>query len=343
VRGFATRPLGRVVLIGAAVVLTGVSFIYLTAIIGIAAMILVGLALPIYMGWKRPRGLAIAGLVILLLAAPLASALVVNEYYQPVGPASSDATNGGSVLQDATVSPFSATGASTFTFTVHLYPQYMDANTTLVNLTLFVSTCPEATLPNQTTAVCSTPYPSFMQVKTYNGTPNATQVVSFSQRLSGPNLWWWTFYAATRNSTDHINYILLDAGNGYQDVQGPVVGDFLGILGIVILPVYFEVFFYAGLVFYVVLLFYTWFKVREARRKAAQPPTAPPVAPPGTAALPTPAGAPAAAAPAEQRCPKCSAVVYPNETQCWKCGTPLTGGPSAASAPLPSGGQPPAG
>jgi hypothetical protein len=340
IKGFATRPLGRIVLIAVAIVTLGFGVIYLSAIFGIAILLLFGLALPIYMGWKRPRGLALAGIVILLLAAPLTTVLVTYTYFQPPGAVGSPGENGGSFLQNASVTPFSSTDTGNFRFSVTLVPSYLYANSTLVNLTLFVSTCAEATIPNQTTDLCTTPFPSYQQVRAFNGTPDHTVQVTFNQTLSGPNLWWWNAYATYRNSTGVIQYIFLDSGTTYSDIQGPVVGSFLAVMGLVLVPAYALVLIYPGIGFYVALLVYTWFKAREARRKALE--AAPAGAPAGGAGgTPMAAGTtPGKPAPVEQHCPKCNAVVYANESQCWKCGTPLKG--ASGSSPLPSGPSPPA-
>jgi hypothetical protein len=356
IKGFATRPLGRAALIAVAIVTLGVGVIYLGPLLGVAILLLFGLALPIYLGWRRPRSLAIAGLVILLLAAPLAAVLATEQYYQPSPAASSPGGLGetnGSFLQNGVVAPFSSTNGRVFTFSVTVSPSHLNTSWHLVNLTLFVSTCPDATTPNDSASSCPVPYPSFTQVHPFNGTPTGETTVTFTQRLPAPNLYWWIVYATcnftTRpagggNGTGHWGYIWLQATSGYVDVQGPVVGDFLSILGIVILPVYELVLVYPGLIFYVALLVYTYYKARQARRSG---PVGPPPGAPGSAPAP-PSGPPiSGAAPAtpgapreELHCPKCGAVVYPNESQCWKCGTPLGAG---GDAPLPSGPGGPSG
>ncbi|MGI0053708.1 MAG: hypothetical protein ACREC5_00525 [Thermoplasmata archaeon] len=337
-RGFATLRWGQVVLIAIGAVLLAYSSIYLGGLGAIFIILVMGLFVPIYLGLKRPKILAIMGVAIFMLAAPLASVLVTQQTLQPTGTASSFGENGGDVLQDAGVSPFSAAGGSEFSFNVTIAPAYLFANTTLYSLTFFVSTCPEASEANQTTADCAPPFPSYEQVRHLPANLSAPEVVSFTQRLPGPQIYWWVVYADVNWTTNGTaaSPIFLNPANGYEDLQGPVTGDFLSTLGLVIVPVYLTVLLYPGAVFLVALLFYTWFKAREARRRA----TGPGGEPPTTAPAGGTAGAAASTAPSaeERHCPKCSAVVYPNESQCWKCGAPLG---ATAAAPLPSSGRPP--
>ncbi len=335
-RTFGTRPLGRVILVAVAIVAVGFAIVFLGDLIGIGTFLLLGLAVPIYAGVKRPRTLAILGLAILLLAAPLASVLVTQQTFAPSPSVSSFNVDGGPVLQNATVDPFSAGDGAAFYFHADLLPTYLYHNSTLHNITLFVTTCPYVTAPNESTTYCGS-YSSYHQVLPLNVTyadPRST--ITFQQKLAGPNIYWWTMYGTytfdsncTKNCTQ---YVFLNSGNSYADVQGPVTGDFFSVLGIVIVPVY-VLFIYPAIAFYAALLFYMWFKGREARRRAATgmgpAPSGPgPVAGTGTGT----AGAGGAGAVPEQHCPNCQAVVYPNEAQCWKCGAAL----NVSAAPLVS-------
>ncbi|MCI4335064.1 MAG: hypothetical protein L3K04_05515 [Thermoplasmata archaeon] len=345
-RNFATRPWARALLIGIAIPVVGAAFIYLGEVVGIAAILLLGLVVPIYLGWKRPRQLAIAGLVILLLSAPVAGALETNLIFTPSPSASSANTlpggNGGSILQNASVGPFSGGPGTNFSFGVDVFPKYDPPNTTLHDVVLVVSTCPTAT-GNQTSPFCSAGYPFYLQNHTFNVTPNATFHLVFHQALPGPDIWWWTMYAETRATNGSYHSSLLFTGPNYPTVEGPVTGSWGSIFGIIVGQVYLYMFLYLGIVYYLALLVYTWFKTREARRKAgATLPTAPP--PPGAPTSTAPPGTPPPA-PAERHCPNCQAVVYESETQCWKCGTSLRPGaaPPTAGAPLPSTGPGPKG
>jgi hypothetical protein len=344
-RTLATRPWGRALLIAVAILAVAWSFIYLGEVIAIGAFLLLGLILPIYFGWKRPRQLAIAGLVVLLLAAPISAALETNLIRTPVPAAASATTlpdgNGGSVLQNASVGPFNGASGTNFTFVVDVYPQYLPPNTSLRDVVFVVSTCPTAT-GNQSSPYCSAGYPFFLQNRTFPTSPNATFELTFHQQLPGPDIWWWTMYAQTQNSSGGYHTTFLQAGQGYSTIEGPVTGAWTDIFGIVVGQVYLYMFLYLGIVYYLALLAYTWFKVRESKRKSASGiPPAP--AAPSTSAGGSSGPASAQSAPSEEHCPKCNAVVYPNESQCWKCGTPLRGPGSAtpSAAPLPSGGPPP--
>ncbi|MCI4363427.1 MAG: hypothetical protein L3K13_03880 [Thermoplasmata archaeon] len=347
-RTFATRPLGRALLIAVAIPAVGWSFIYLGELIAVVAMLLLGLLLPITMGWKRPRQLAVAGLVILLLSSPVAGALETNLAFSPSPVATSSAVlpdgNGGAVLQNASVGPFSGASGTNFTFKVDLFPKFVPPNETLTALVFVVSTCPTAT-GNVSSPLCSAGYPVFLQNHTFSSPPNATTQLRFHQKLPGPDIWWWTMYTETRAKNGSYHFSFLSAGSGYPTIQGPVTGDWFSIYGIVLEQVYIYIFLYAGSVFYLALLAYTWFKVREARRKAAAAlgmPSAP--APPTLPAGSGPPEGPGAAAstPVERHCPKCQAVVYESEKKCWKCGTQLPAAPPATTdSPLPSGGSTP--
>lgn len=344
-RTLATRPWGRAILVAIAILAVGAGFIYVGEIIAIGAILFFALILPIYLGWKRPRQLAIAGLVVLLLASPLAAALDTNLVRTP-SPVTSSATtlpdgNGGAVLQNATVGPYLGSGGTNFTFSVDVFPQYLPTNTTLVDVVLVVSTCPTAT-GNQSSPYCSAGYPVYLQNRTFASPPNASFELTFHQKLPAPDIWWWTIYEQTINRSGGYHTTFVQASPGYPTIQGPITGSWYDTFGIIVGQVYLLIFLYLGIVYYLALLAYTWFKTREARRKAVRGLPPPPPAPSPT----TPVGAPTGSsspAPAELHCPKCNAVVYANESRCWKCGTPLRGGGATtpASAPLPSGSPPP--
>ncbi|HEV2316346.1 MAG TPA: hypothetical protein VGV89_02060 [Thermoplasmata archaeon] len=346
-RGLATKPLGRIIAIVSAIVAVALATTYnLGAIVVIAVLLLFGLAMPIYMGWKRPRGLALAGLVILLVAAPITAVLTTQlTISSPPGPVNSFGEYGGDVLQGAAIDHYHADSAQDFHFTVLVDPQYLGSNTSLLNLTLFVTPCADAVDQAQASSVCSTGLSYYQQVYSFNGTPATSVSVTFTQHISGPNIWYWMIYATTSNTsnkTNPIQDIYLNSQNPYTtDIQGPIVGSFLGILGIVIIPAYLDVIIYPGLAFYGALAFYAWFKAREARKKAEWGQRPPPTS--SGASAPSPQGSPSsstsatpAATPRERHCPKCGAVVYANESQCWKCGTALTG----SEQPLESAGPP---
>ncbi|HEV2230664.1 MAG TPA: hypothetical protein VGS18_00550, partial [Thermoplasmata archaeon] len=65
------------------------SMLYAGIYIAVLALLVFGLGLPIYAGWKRPRQLALAGLAVLLITAPVFSVLYADELRQPSPLASS--------------------------------------------------------------------------------------------------------------------------------------------------------------------------------------------------------------------------------------------------------------
>lgn len=334
-KAFVGKPVGRATLVVVAILTLTGSFLYLGPILAIPTFLLFGLALPIYLGWKVPRQLAIVGIVVLVAAAPVASLLETQMLRQPSPSASSDSVlpygEGGSVLSAAHVDPFTGAAGGSYTFSVTVNSQYVPRGLTLAWVTLFVSTCAGAT--GNASPTCPSGYPFFAQNHSWPNSTSGPTVLTFSQTLPGANLWWWQVGAAARNTTSNasLTWIFLDPANGYGAVQGPVSGDYASTLGLALPAVFVTMLFYPGLVFFIALLVYVFFKRREQRRKmAAQAATLPTGAPPATPSAPeTPPAA------GERSCPNCKAVVYPNEAACWKCGAPLGGAPSGT--PLPSG------
>jgi hypothetical protein len=258
--------------------------------------------------------------------------------------------NGGPVLANATVSPFSAPGGTPFTFRVLVQPSYLPPHASLAWVELFVSTCPDAT-GNRTPPDCTAGFPFYERNYTVaqihppvspGSNLTAPFVVSFNQTLGGTNIWWWTMIAGFHNATSGRNgTILLFPSTGYPTVQGPITGDYLSTLGIVIPSVYIGMFFYSGSVFYFALLVYLFFKSRERRRanRAALAGGTSRAAPPGGA----PGAPPADLPPDERPCPNCGALVYPGESLCGKCGRPLSPSDPARSEAPATGTDRPAG
>jgi hypothetical protein len=353
---FATTRIGSAVLIAAGIVVVGVSFPYLGFLLAIVGILFFGLFLPIYLGEKNWKRLAIWGLVILLLATPIAGAILTETFLEPSPVASSyDTVNGnfsGPVLANASVTPFTSVGTHTFVFDVTLNPQYLPSNDSLVAVDLYLSQCPTAT-GTIADPDCSGGYPQITANHTFNGTPTGgSEHLTFNESLSGPTVWYWTMYAQFRvvnstvsgtpnfcfsyNGTSPSYCIDLEPSDGSLTVQGPVVGSSFDIFSLVLLPLYADFFLYLGSVFYIALGAYAYFKYRERRRKdeiALR--SVPASTSPGTGTPPVAGTVAPAAATAELHCPNCQAVVYSTETRCWKCGTQL---PTAGASPLPSGG-----
>ncbi len=326
VKGFATRPLGRVVLIVVAIATLAASFLFLGPFLAIPAFLLFGLALPIYMGWKRPRQLAMVGLIVLLACGPITSVVETSLIRTPAPPSQSLYGVGGAVLQNASVQPYTGAAGALYHWSVDLRPQHVPKGESgILNITLVVTNCPG------TLAAGSSSCPSgYLFIRTNHTFPGGTmtpQRVLMNATLPGSAIWYWQMVGAVHNLTSPSNVTLffLDAG-GYVTIEGPVSGDFLSTFGLIIPGFYEALFLYAGVVFYVALLFYVIFKVREQRRKAARALPPVPTEPVASGATPErPAPAPALPSTQELNCPNCQAVVYPNEVRCWKCGVALPG------------------
>ncbi len=310
-------------------------------------MLIFALAIPIWVGFKAPRYLALSGLVILLLVAPLANIVLTQSIMTPI-PASSSSNslpvgNGGSVRQHALVTPYVGGGSTNFTWTVTVYPQYVPAgNSTPLWLNLYISNCPGATTNNSPT--CSPPYPFVVLNDTW---VNGTSVYEFHYKIGTLGIWDWQMSVTVRNTATSALYDIFLVGDPtYNGIEGPVLGTFGDIYTSLLLDVYLEVFLYLGASFYFVLLIYVIFKRRErgkadAARRAAGPTPADDAGPslpnrktPGSSGP----SATALASPKEGACPSCGAVVYAGEKTCWKCGASL--GPGSGDKPLPTSGSP---
>ncbi len=350
-KALVAKPWGRALLVALVIVLLSVSVIYLGYLLAIPIFIIVGLAVPIYAGWSRPRTLFLIGLVAVLIAGPIVSAGEVAILQQPVGPSysSSVAPYNGSVLADAVVHPYYAANPRSFTFSVNVNPASLPASSSGIStVDLFLSTCPGATGPNDSSCGGAGAY-TFYQLNISYFNDSTPRSLLFNQTISGTNVYWWTIGAEYYNLTNASHpavWVYLDVSNGYGTVEGPVVGSFAGLIGLVLPSIYLTLFLYPGLVFFIALLIYIFLKSRRQVRAGRAPggPSAPAAAGPGGPASPG-AGtsgtvqAPAADRRPESKCPQCGAVVYAGETRCWKCGASLTAPPPSGggSQPLPSG------
>ena len=370
-RRFLATPVGRALLIALTILVVFATAAYLGSdgiLLAIPVFLIVGLALPIWVGLKRPLYLALSALVVLLVVAPLTTIVITQGIYTPVPPISSCTyTNPAAictnypgahpVLQNASVDPYSGNTSTNFTWVVNVLPGNLPpGNSTLWNVSLYVSSCPGATSAINPPSWCAAGY-SFSQITDTLNLTNSSRVVplTFHHVVGAIGIWDWQMGVYTLNSTTHQAYFQTLVGDPtYNGIEGPVVGDFSVTYYALIGGVYFSVFLFLGGPFFLVLVVYLVFKNRERRRQDAQrraagpvPPAAGAAAAAGTAVpAPTPsptapgppgaAGAAATASVPEMACPNCNAVVYPNETKCWKCGADLRGA-SGSPAPLPSG------
>jgi hypothetical protein len=348
-RRFLGTRIGRVVLIALTILVVFGSYVYVEALLAIPVFLIFGLALPIWVGLKRPRYLALSGLVVVLIVAPLSTLVITQDVRTPVPLASSltdlPGAGGNALLQNAGVSPYTGTTSTNFTWTVTVYPQYRPAgNSTPVNVSLYISTCPGATSTSPP-SWCSAGYPFIQLNHTFPANLTSSTTVTFHDMIGSNGIWDWQMGVYTKNSTTGaLFYQTLVGDPTYNGIEGPVVGSFATTYFELVGTIYFDDALFLGGPFFVILLIYVLFKNRERRRaEARQRAVGPvpaaggpsevtqPLPPPSTRPpLTTPAAPPAAA---ERTCPNCNAVVYANETRCWKCGADLTG---STGAPLPS-------
>jgi hypothetical protein len=358
VRAFVGTGYGKLALGVLALATLSLSFYYLGPYFAIPTLLLFGLGVPIYLGWKIPRQLAVMGIVVILATGPLINWGLTGQAMTP-SPAANSASDAGNtstgnpVLANALVSPYDAAGGTAFVFSVDLYTNRLAANTSPYSLELFVSTCPGAT--GNSSPFCGTGYPFYPVNQSVVNVTGSPAHRSFNVVLPGPNIWWWQMgllaktvkFVPAKNATETTyQWIFLAVPNAYGAVQGPVTGTWTSTYKLLLPQTILDVLFYPGLVFYAALLVYMFLKSREARRKAQRagagsgtiPPTSgsPASANPPMASLPPGSATPSAAggSKTENACPKCGAVVYPKEANCWKCGAPLT---APTNAPLSSG------
>lgn len=372
-RGFLQSTVGRIVLIllTIGVVFATIAYVGDGAVLAIPIFLIVGLGVPIYAGLKRPRYLAVAGLIVLVAVAPLATIVLSQDIFVPPGSASSAGAApyevGGSVLQDATITPFTGSPTTLFTWTVTLYPKYLNTSFAGTNwsqdeLQLFISTCPGATASNLSYchSLLGSSYPFAVVNHTFSGPPANGAVVTFQHLVPANGIWSWQMELVLANASSAANAskIELVGDPTYDGIEGPILGGFGVVYGALLFPMYEVDLIYLGIPFYFVLVLYMWFKSRERRRREAKRRAA--AASSGAATTPaggTPlaAGSPGGAAPApggatgppaetggsasptELSCPSCGAVIYPNEAKCWKCGAALDKGSTPAAAPSPPG------
>jgi hypothetical protein len=352
-RGFVQRPLGRVLLIAFGILATALTYAYLYAILAIPVMLLVGLAIPIWLGIKRIRFLALLGLVILLVSAPIANIVLTQEVMTPIGSTSSPTDlpggGGGAVMQNAQVNPYVGSTSTNFTWNVTLVPQYIPkGNDSPFLLSLYISTCPGATGANDPN--CGSGYPFYILNHTFPGNLTTNTTVAFHFTFPSDGIWAWQMGLFLNNTTDpsrNATFILLVGDPNYDGLEGPVVGTFATTFFQLLLTVYLNIFVYLGVPFFIVLLVYMYIKRRQFQRGNAIARSPGPVAPetgdtdaPVSPAPPSLGTGAASDASAPRRpevpCPNCGAVVYPNEKTCWKCGAAIAPGAPSSSPPLPS-------
>ncbi|MGA8303671.1 MAG: hypothetical protein WB873_08270 [Thermoplasmata archaeon] len=350
-RSFVQTPVGKALLIAVTIGVVFATAAYVDVLIAIPAMLLFGLAVPIWSGLKAPRYLALSALVVLLVVAPIGNVVLTQDIMTPIGastsPNSGSAGNGPPVLQNALVTPYTGGTATNFTWEVTVFPQELSAgNSSPMWLTLYISNCPGAT--GNSSPFCPSGYPLIILNNTaIGGIKNETNT-TFHYQIGTTGIWDWQMSLTVSNTTTHaLYYIFLVGDPMYNGIEGPVVGSFSQIYFSLVSSLYIEYFLYLGAPFYFVLLIYMIYKRREQRkadaaRRAAGPTPADETGP--SSPIPAKMGGPptppytSPASPKEGSCPNCGAVVYAGEKTCWKCGATL--GAAASGAPLPTSGKP---
>ncbi len=292
-RGFLRSRLGFVVLILIATGAVFASFAYVSPIVAIPVLLIAGLGLPVYVGQKRGRNLAILGLVVIVAVAPLATVVFTEQVLtSPSGEYSSGGVapyeSGGSVLQNASLAPFHGGSSTLFSWSVRIDPQFLASSLNHTNwshdgLELFVSTCPGAIDLNS--SYCSGGYLLFTHWNCFeadpadcaNGTGNATPAPSpgtpfwFNSTVGYTGIWSWQM-ALVLNATNGTNLteiFLAGDPNDNNGIEGPIVGDFGTVYELLIEEIFLVTLLYLGVVFYFVLALYVWYKGRERRRNEA--------------------------------------------------------------------------
>lgn len=347
-RRFVQTRLGKVALVVISALAVTATFAYVTPLLGIPVFLVVGLALPIFSGVKRPRYLALSGLVVILVVAPVSNIVFSQEIMTPVAAASSSSAfpygSGGPVLENATVSPFSGGVGTNFTWTVTLFPNRITSNFSATNwsndsVRLYISTCPGAIIANAT--YCTKGYPFLELDHNFTSKPADGTVITFNHVIGTNGVWDWQMSLNLQNDTTHnFSGIFLEGDATWNGIEGPVIGGFATVYTALLVDIYITAGLYLGLPFYFLLLLYMLLKNRERRRQDALRRA------PGARTRPSPAagetpgkagldgegsetdeksegGEGKALASGEKTCPSCQAVVYPSETKCWKCGASL--------------------
>lgn len=359
VKAFLQSRVGKILLIVIAILAVLGAFLFAGVLFAILAVLVFGLGVPIWSGVSQPKYLAILGVAVLAVSPALITAVEVPIILTAPGAASS----ADGVMQNAGVSPFVGMPGSTFNWTVEVVPGQLPAGFSTVNLTLYVSTCPGAT--GNSSPYCSSGYPFYWIGVNQTRAANLTQPTTFTIPFIVPSsdIWDWQIglYYAKWNTTTHawqnLTFDLLAGDATYNSIQGPVTANwngnfYAGTYYLLIGSVYETIVLYLGLAFYIALLVYMIFRVRRQRRQQAAERSRPPPSTSNPAPAPLPsgpapppggtvgrAGGASGTAPKETACPNCGAVVYRNETFCWKCGSALgQPGSGGSTGPTPPKG-----
>ncbi|MCI4366007.1 MAG: hypothetical protein L3K10_08155, partial [Thermoplasmata archaeon] len=205
-RGFVQRPVGRALLLAFATLVTFATYVYLSTLLAIPVILLVGIAVPIWLGIRRLRVLAIFGLVILLLVAPLATLVITQDILAPI-PAASSPSNlagaNGSLMQNASVTPYTGSVTTNFTWTVSIFPKNIPrGNSSPLYLHLYLSTCPGAN--SNSDFNCAAGYPFIDLNHTFVGNLTSETNVTFHYILASNGIWAWQMGLFLQNTADPL-------------------------------------------------------------------------------------------------------------------------------------------
>ncbi|MGA8537407.1 MAG: hypothetical protein WB789_08455 [Thermoplasmata archaeon] len=258
----------------------------------------------------------------------------------------------GSVMQNASVSPYLGSASTNFTWSVTINTSEIPgANSSPLWLNLYISTCPGATSPSNDPN-CNAGYPFWLLNYTFPGNLTAPTVISFHFTLNSDSIWAWQMGLYLRNlsapagTNQSFTYVLLSGDPVYNGLEGPVTGDYGSTYSQLVLTVYLNDLIYLGIPYFVVLLVYSYITRRKSTRAdmAARAAGGTPTDAPGGSGAPPPKldtpgtqlrQPPPAPRRPETNCSNCGAVVYANETTCWKCGTAIAS--PSTDVPLSSG------
>ncbi len=337
IRKFLSSRLGLAVLTAIAVLATSGAFLVGEYLTGAIAALLFGLGIPIWVGQKSIKWLAVIGVAIIALSPAIATAFEVPVVLTPSGAVGSSSQ----ILQNATVSPYFAAPGSTFNWSVQVVPSKVPVGNETRNITLYLSTCPGATGPNDPNCGAGYAFYNYTQPLVNLSSPRE---VTFSERINSSNIWDWQMSLAYTSNSPRTNttYVFLTGDPTYNGIAGPVVANGWGGAYALIVGAIYSDYLIVGIVFFIAVLIYAVFKQRRQRRAQAVSRAAPPEQPstaPGALApagpgpgVPLASGASRPPATEELACPNCGAVVYPKETFCWKCGTSLAPSTAAGAA-----------
>ena len=268
-RGFVQTPVGKALLIALALLVTFASYVYVETLVAIPAMLLFGLALPIWAGIKAPRYLALSGLVILLLIAPLSNLVITQDIMTPI-PASSSANtlpsgNGGSVLQNALVTPYVGGAEKNFTWTVTVFPQVHPGGQFQPSLVESVHFRRRPGATGNNSPSCSASYPFFELNDTAIVGITSETNVTFHYQVGSDGIWDWQMSLLLSRQYDARPQLHLPRGRPHvQRDRGTRCGKATPRMSeSLLLTLYFDDFLFLEAPFYFVLLIYMILKRRE--------------------------------------------------------------------------------